>query len=114
MAHKKFNFTILAKNENGYIGVCECCREFNFAYKTFLLVFQEDEMHRFFDWIISKRNSVEHQATLHHGRDRIFCSPNSNLFLTFSDEELEEISNLYYQSNLQLQAHMLLFSNRMN
>lgn len=112
MKHTDSHFKILAECPEGYIGVCECCREFNFAYKTILLSFQEDEMHQFFDWLNSR--TPEHYMPMRHGRNRIFSSPHSNLFLTFSDEEMTEIAQLYHQTEILLQAQRLLLANRMN
>lgn len=107
-------FRILAECDDGYLGVCECCREYNFAYKTFLITFQEDEMHRFFDWVLTNRNSPHHYMPMHHGRNRVFSSPNSNLFLTFSDDELEAVAQLYHETVILQQAQHALLANRMN
>jgi hypothetical protein len=114
MDHKKSSFRILAECDHGYIGICDCCREFNFAYKNILLTFQEEEICRFFDWIISKRNCPKHMMPLHNGRDRVFSSLNSNLFLAFHDSELEDIIQLYQQTRIMLEAERMLLANRMN
>lgn len=100
--HTQSPFKILSECPNGYIGVCECCNEFNFAYKTTLISFQEDELHIFFDWLISGQHLPEHYLPLAHGRSRVFTTPHSNLFLTYSDVEMEEIINLYRQTVLML------------
>src|SRR5690349_4147625 len=111
MQHDETAFRVLAEGIDGYLGVCTCCRKFNFAYKTVLLSFQEDEMHRFFDWLITNSKNREHYAPLRHGRNHVFSSPHSNLFLTFNDQELEEIEALYHQAILLLQAEQLLLGN---
>lgn len=103
-------FRILAESSNGYIGVCSCCREFNFAYKTMLLTFQEDSMVNFFEWVSTNRYSPEYYFPLHHGRNRILPSPAGNLFLTYSDEEMEEIIQLYHEAKLILDAERILIS----
>jgi len=108
MQHQKTGFRTLVECADGYIGVCTCCHEFNFAYKTVLVSFQEEEMHRFFEWLTSNRKTREHYLPLPHGRTRVFSSPHSNLFLTFKDEELDEILDLYQQALLLLKAEALL------
>ena len=114
MKHNNTQFKILAECANGYVGICECCREYNFAYKTFLITFQEDEMRSFFDWLTTNRHSPSHYMPMRHGRDRVFSSPNSNLFLTFSEAELEEINQLYHQTLLLKEAQYVLLSKRLN
>ncbi|MEJ0054658.1 MAG: DUF6686 family protein, partial [Bacteroidota bacterium] len=42
------NFEILAECEDGYVGICKYCQEFNYSYKNILLTFQEQEMNNFF------------------------------------------------------------------
>lgn len=111
MQHERSSFRVLAEGLDGYIGVCTCCREFNFAYKTILISFQEEEMHRFFDWLISRSKTRQHYKPLLHGRNHVYSSPHSNLFLTFNDQELEEIEALYQQTMLLLQAEDLLLGN---
>jgi hypothetical protein len=114
MSHENSRFKILSEHIDGYIGVCECCQQFNFAYKTVLLTFPEDDFHRFFDWIIENRYAPQYYAPLQHGRTRMYSSPHSNLFLTYSEEELDAISHLYQESVLILEAQKLLLTNRMN
>ncbi len=112
--HKESSFRILTETENGYIGVCVCCQEFNFAYKNVLLTFQEEEMFRFFDWVIDGRNAAGHYMPLRHGRDKVFSSPDSNLFIVYNDNELDEIIDMYNEAKLMLEAQKVLLSNRMN
>lgn len=108
MKHTNTQFKIFAECANGYVGVCECCREYNFAYKTVLITFQEDEMHSFFDWVTTNRNSPNHYMPMRHVRNRVFSSPSSNLFLTFSEGELEEINQFYHETLILEQAKSAL------
>src|SRR5688572_29989506 len=108
MKHKESYFRILAESDNGYIGECECCHEFNFAFKTVLLTFQEEELHQFFAWLISSWHSPECYMPLRHGRNRVFASPHSNLFLTYNDQELDEITHLYNETVILLEAQKAL------
>jgi len=101
------DFQVVCENVNGYIGVCSCCGEYNFAYKTILITFQEEEMLQFFDWL-KEGQSNENDTSLRHGRNRIYSSPHGNLFLVFNDEELDEISALHSQLEIMLQAKQIL------
>lgn len=110
MNHKNSKFRILSECKHGYIGVCKCCQEFNFAYKTILVSFQEDEMLRFFDWLISKRHSPEHYMPLHNGRNRVYASQHSNLFIAFRDKELDEIETMYNEMKIIRDTQRILLS----
>ncbi len=114
MNHADSHFSILTENDNGYIGVCMCCHEFNFAYKNILLTFQEEDMIRFFDWVIENRRNPQHYMPLQHNRARVYSSPHSNLFLAFNELELDEVSDLYNETRLILSAQKILHANRMN
>ena len=112
--HKNDRFKTLSEHEHGYIGMCLCCQEFNFAYKNVLIGFREDEMENFFEWIRANQFNPDHYTQLQHGRSRIFTSPHSNLYLVFTDEEIEEILEMYTETKLVLEAQRVLLSNRMN
>lgn len=114
MKHRDSCFRVLSECANGYIGICECCLEFNFAYKTVLLSFQEEEMLQFFQWVIGNRSSRDYYMPLRHGRNRVYCSPHSNLFLTYDDDELDEITRLHNEAVLLWQVQKTLLTNRMN
>lgn len=101
------DFQVVCENANGYIGVCSCCGEYNFAYKTVLITFQEEQMLQFFDWLNEGRNG-ENDTELKHGRNRIYSSPYGNLFLVFNDEELDEILSLHAQLLIMLQTKRIL------
>jgi hypothetical protein len=77
-----------------------------------MLTFQEDEMHRFFDWLISNKESSQHYVPLPNGRCRVFTSMHSNLYIIFNDEELGEIEQLYHETVIMLQAEHTLLSRR--
>ena len=62
--HQNPEFKIIAECSEGYIGICECCREFNFAFKNVLLTFQEEEMIGFFEWMIAGRDSCENTSPM--------------------------------------------------
>lgn len=114
--HQSIGFEILAACENGYVSECSCCRDLNFAYKNILLAFPEDEMFRFLDWIIEFRYRPEAFQPLPHQRDRVYCSPLSNLFLAFNEPELQEIEVLLEQTRILIETRKLVAikGNRLN
>lgn len=46
-----------------------------------------------------------------HGRERVFTSPYSNLYLTFREDELDELAELYARTQLILEARNLVKRN---
>lgn len=112
--HGKYYTDIVAAIENGYgyISRCVCCEEFNVTYKNVLLVFNEESMKRFFDWISSSRLSPENYQPLPHGRNRIYSSPHSNLYLVYNDCELDELSQLFGEAKLILEARRIASAGR--
>jgi hypothetical protein len=96
--------SILAECQNGYIGVCDCCREYNFVYKNLLLAFRQDELVRFCEWLIAYRYHRETFLPLPHGRTRVFKSPLSNMFIAFHDTELDDVDQMFSQARLLMEA----------
>ena len=101
-------FHILAECHNGYIGICECCHEYNFVYKNILLIFSQDELLRFCEWVIGYRTHENTYLPLHHGRTRVYTSPLSNLFIAFREDELDEVDQLFTEARLILEARNLI------
>jgi len=112
--HQSSAFKILAQHQNGYIGICECCQDFQVAYKTLLIIFREEELNNFFAWLLGNRHTRENYVPMPHGRDRVYASPHSNLFLVYNEEELDELASLFTEAQLMLEARKILLSNRMN
>jgi hypothetical protein len=109
--HEESPLNILAHTDNGYIGLCDCCHEYNFVYKNILLAFQREELTRFLDWLIAYRTHDDTYLPLPHGRTRVYRSPLSNLFLAFHEEELDEVTQLFAEAQLILEARSLLADN---
>jgi|SRR5688500_3217904 hypothetical protein len=107
-------FHILAECDNGYIGVCECCDEYNFVYKNILLIFSQEELSRFCAWLLQHRFHESTYLPLAHGRTRVFTSPLSNLFIAFREDELDEVDELFSQAKLVLDARDLLQQKALN
>lgn len=109
--HAQSQFKIISENANGYIGVCDCCQQYNFVFNNLFIVFQEDELLNFLDWLRYNRSSKECQMMLHNGRNKLYTSPHTNLFLAFNDEELDEIETMAGEVKLLLDARRILKRN---
>lgn len=101
-------FQILTECENGYIGVCNCCADFNLAYKNILVVFEGPQLFQLLDWLEENRNNPDFHAPLHHGRTHVYRSPVHHLYLTFDNSELDEIHQLSVEVRLLLEARRAL------
>jgi hypothetical protein len=110
--HDQDPLSILSESENGYIGVCSCCKEYNFVYKNVLLSFREEELIRFGDWLMAYRYQLDTYLPLPSGRTRVYRSPLSNLFLAFYESELDELQELFSQAKLVIEARGVLESPR--
>jgi len=104
------NFEILAECEEGYIGICRHCQEFNYSFKNILLTFQEQEMDNFFEWMIGCRQNGACEMVLPHGRGYVLSSPIHNLFIVYNDEEFDAIEKLYSEVRLMREAKKILNS----
>lgn len=99
---------MVVESKNGYVSVCECCHQYSFSYNNLLLVFGEEQMLNFFEWLMAYRYSRENYVSLPGGRDRIYSSPNNNLFLVYNDEELDEIAALFGELQVVLEIRKIL------
>ena len=108
MSEEVTPFHILGECGSRYIGVCECCQEYNFVYKNILLIFSQDELLRFCEWVIRYRRHENTYLPLHHGRSRVYKSPLSNLFIAFREDELDEVDQLFTEARLILEARDLI------
>jgi hypothetical protein len=102
------DFKILSENEHGYIGQCLDCREFNFAYKNLLITFSQEHLLLFSEWLIDNQNNPEFLMDFPHGKSRVYQSPVENLFLTFDKEELNELNELFQETQLMLELRKIL------
>jgi hypothetical protein len=73
-----------------------------------LLIFSQDELLRFCQWLTSYRTHEDTYLPLPHGRTRVYKSPLGNLFLAFSEDELDEVDQLSMQARLVLEARSLI------
>jgi hypothetical protein len=108
ITHERSHFQILAECENGYIGICDCCEQMNFAYKNILLTFQHTGLCEFCTWLIECRSNPDYCYNLPHGRNHVYQSPMQNFFLVLSADELNEIERLYNETQLVIEARKLI------
>ncbi|HYF68232.1 MAG TPA: DUF6686 family protein [Ohtaekwangia sp.] len=102
--HSQSSFRIISETAHGYIGKCECCHQYNFVFNNLLISFLEDELINFLDWLQGSRYSNDTCISLYNGRDRVYTSLHSNLFLTFSDGELNDIEQMTVEVKLMIEA----------
>lgn len=79
------------------------------VYNNIVLSFELDELMRFGEWLINFRYHEDTYLVLPHGRCRVYRSPLSNLYIAFSQHELDEIEVMFAQVRLILEARNLLY-----
>ncbi len=104
MHEKHSTFEILSETRNGYLGVCTCCLEFNFAYKNLVLTFNEKDMFSILNWLVENENNPANVVNMHHGKERVYASPVKNIFLAFNIDELKEIDVLITEAQILWEA----------
>jgi hypothetical protein len=102
------NFKIISESDRGYIGKCSCCDQYNFVYNNLILVFNKVEMINFLDWLQQYRFSRDTHMTLYNGRNRIYSSPQTNLFFAFNESELEELQLMTAEVKLLVEVSDIL------
>jgi len=103
------HFQVLAECEDGYIGVCKCCWEFNFLYKNVMLTFQEPEMNEFFDWLFECRKNKTMMMPLPHGDRHVYRSPLYNMFIVYDETELDNIEQMFSEVKIMLETIKILY-----
>ena len=110
--HDQSHLDILTETRNGYVSRCGCCGDYNLTYKNVLLVLDEEALFRFFEWVIAYRSSRQNYQPLPHGRDRVYSSPHSNLYLVYNDREIDELEELFAGLQLVLEARRITAFNK--
>ena len=108
MHNKSKNFKILSVSQEGYVGVCTCCREFNLAYQNLLITFPEEGMVKFYHWLQEGMKNPDTSIELHHNKNRVFKGPAGNFYMTFNDEEIEVILNMIEEAMIVIEAKRIL------
>jgi hypothetical protein len=106
--HQGPEFQIISQCDNGYIGYCPCCEQLNFVYKNVLLTFREEGMYHFCDWLIECKGDPDHTYHLDKGTHYLYSSPLRNMFLFYSESDLQEIEKLYAEARIILEARKLI------
>lgn len=110
-SHSYSSLRILSQSKNGYIGQCHCCDQYNFVFGNVLFVFSEEGLNGFHAVLYDKSQFHSMETALPHGRNHLLPSPIPNFMLSFSDQEVEEIKNLFQETLLTLEIDRI-FSNK--
>lgn len=103
-SHSYNSLRILSHTLKGYIGQCNCCTHFNFAYGNVLFVFTEDGLRGFQSVLHDPYHIHRLGEELPHGKTHLLPSPIPNFMLSFDNEELEEIRGLFQEALLVLEV----------
>ncbi|GAB2764764.1 hypothetical protein GCM10027275_02450 [Rhabdobacter roseus] len=108
--HSNTELRLLSQKPNGYIGQCPCCEHYNFVFKNFLFVFNEDSLRGFQEVLYDEKYLCTIEPKLPHGKGYLLPSPLPNFMLVFTEKELEELRNLFQEALLTLEVERLLRS----
>ncbi|MHA4737566.1 DUF6686 family protein [Dyadobacter sp. MSC1_007] len=103
-SHSYDSLRILSQTEKGYIGQCNCCNNFNFAYGNVLFIFTEDGLRGFQSVLYDGYHIQNLNEPLPHGKSHLLASPIPNFMLSFDNAEMEEIRNLFQEALLVLEV----------
>lgn len=103
-SHSYNSLRILSHTTRGYIGQCNCCTHFNFAYGNVLFVFTEDGLRGFQSVLYDQYHMQDLGEALPNGKTHLLPSPIPNFMLSFDDTELEEIRTLFQEALLVLEV----------
>ncbi|MGV3604524.1 MAG: DUF6686 family protein [Dyadobacter fermentans] len=103
-SHSYNSLRILSHTDKGYIGQCNCCTHFNFAYGNVLFVFTEDGLRGFQTILYDQFHLQRLDQPLPHGKTHLLPSPIPNFMLSFDDIELEEIRTMFQEALLVLEV----------
>lgn len=103
-SHSYNSLRILSHTNKGYIGQCNCCTHFNFAYGNVLFVFTEDGLRSFQTILYDQFHLQRLDQPLPHGKTHLLPSPIPNFMLSFDDIELEEIRTMFQEALLVLEV----------
>jgi hypothetical protein len=107
-SHSNNALRILSHSEKGYIGQCNCCDHFNFAFGNVLFIFTEDGLRGFQSVLYEEHHFHQLAEPLPHGKTHMLPSPIPNFFVSFDSQELEQIKNLFQEALLVLEIDKIL------
>ena len=96
----------LSQNENGYIGYCAGCQSFNVAYKNSLFILAEAEF-ACYQEVMADRTAMRPFFTT-HGKEWLMKTPMPNYFITFSDDEINDLIQLMEEATLIMEVGQIL------
>ncbi|WP_026998184.1 DUF6686 family protein [Flectobacillus major] len=98
----------IIERDTGYIGYCEACQKYNFAYKNALFIFSEDEFRAFRQLLVERIGLYEFYTS--HGKELFLKTPLPNYFILFAENEIEEMLEMITETTLILDARRIVNS----
>lgn len=110
-SHSFSTLRILSQSENGYIGQCNCCDHYNFAFGNLLFIFTEEGLNGFHGMLYEHDQAHTLGSSLPNGRRILFPSPIPNFMLSFNEEEMEEVKVLFQETFLVIEVDKIFSDN---
>ncbi len=111
-SHSFSTLRILSQSKSGYIGQCNCCDHYNFAFGNLLFTFTEDGLRGFYGMLHEHSQSHTLDSPLPHGRNVVFPSPIPNFMLSFTEQELEEAKGMFQETFLVREVDKIFLSKK--
>ena len=110
-SHAYNSLRILSQSSNGYIGQCNCCDHYNFAFNNFIFIFSENGLNGFRSVLDDESQFHTLDKALANGKNVLLPSPIPNFMLSFNAEEMEEIKGLFQETLLAIEIDKI-FANK--
>lgn len=101
--HDYNSLRILSQTAKGYIGQCNCCDHYNFVFGNLVFIFTADGLTNFQAMLYGQTHLKLLESPLLNQKRYILPSPIPNFMLSFDEEEIEEIKNLFQETLLTLE-----------
>ncbi|MCE7043016.1 DUF6686 family protein [Dyadobacter sp. CY312] len=111
-SHSYSKLRILSQSENGYIGQCNCCDHYNFAFGNFLFIFTAGGLNGFHSALHDHQHVHALDTPMSNGKSILFPSPIPNFMLSFSEAEMEEVKGLFQETLLVMEVDKIFLQNR--
>ena len=103
-SHSHNSLRILSQSDRGYIGQCNCCDHYNFAFDNLLFIFSEDGLRGFQSVLYEEYHFHQLGEPLPNGKTCILPSPIPNFMISFNEEEIEQVKRLFQEALIVLEV----------
>ncbi|KAA0990739.1 DUF6686 family protein [Dyadobacter aurulentus] len=103
-SHSPNSLRILSQSDCGYIGQCNCCDHFNFAFGNILFIFSEDGLRGFQSVLYEEFHFHKLEEPLPNGKNYMLPSPIPNFMISFNNEEIEQVKRLFQEALIVLEV----------